>query len=161
NGAYGVESAARVYFGKAHHYDASLDQSVPGSCGDSTPTDHRPKCASLLKPWEAAMLAGMVANPSAFNPLVHPHAATDRRNLVLKDMWNKGDISRRQYIKSINMPVPRQSTLQQPAEPPAAPYFTSWVHPQVIQALEHEGMSPRVAAYRAYYGGLKIKTTID
>jgi penicillin-binding protein 1A len=159
NGAYGIESAARVYFGKAHHYSAS---GGPGTCGDSTPGGiHLPKCASLLKPWEAAMLAGMVANPSAFNPLVHPQAARGRRNLVLKDMLEQQNISHQQYVKAINMPVPSEKTIEQPAEPPAAPYFTSWLHPQVIQALEHEGVSPRVAAYRAYYGGLKIKTTID
>src|SRR3954452_18458234 len=41
NGAYGVESAARVYFGADH----------PG-CG----THGQPSCASLLKPEEAALL---------------------------------------------------------------------------------------------------------
>ncbi len=41
-GAYGIEAAARTYFGKAH----------PG-CG--TPTE---PCASVLEPWEAATLAG-------------------------------------------------------------------------------------------------------
>ena len=78
NGAYGVESAARVYFGKVHGYDpnAATDGST-GGCGDSTGTIHRPTCASVLTYWESALLAGMVANPSAFNPLEFPGAAMD------------------------------------------------------------------------------------
>ena len=96
NGAYGVESAARVYFGKVHGYDS---QAGPGavSCGDSTPTLDLPKCAKVLAPWEAAMLAGMVANPSAFNPFEHPVAAKGRRDLVFKDMFQQGYISQIQY----------------------------------------------------------------
>src|SRR5205085_8294659 len=85
NGAYGVESAARVYFGKAHGFNpraaagstsssgtsgsgtSSSDQSgqTPSGCGDSTPTVKLPKCASVLAPWESALLAGMVGAPAA------------------------------------------------------------------------------------------------
>ena len=163
NGAYGVESAARVYFGKAHGYDANAgsDQTTTG-CGDSTTSVPRPSCGSVLFPWEAALLAGMVANPSAFDPLAHPHAATDRRNLVLRDMLDQHFISQSVYDKGFAQPVPKASDIEQPAEPPAAPYFTSWLRPQILSAvgLGH-GVSPRVAEYRAYYGGLKIRTTID
>ncbi|HZE05965.1 MAG TPA: biosynthetic peptidoglycan transglycosylase, partial [Solirubrobacteraceae bacterium] len=63
NGAYGAESAARVYFGKLHGYNPSNPGS--GGCGDAP----LPSCASQLSPAEAALLAGMVANPSAFNPV--------------------------------------------------------------------------------------------
>ncbi len=47
HGAYGVESAARVYFGKAHGYNsqASPGQASSG-CGDAP----RPSCASQLAP---------------------------------------------------------------------------------------------------------------
>ena len=112
NGAYGVESAARVYFGDKLGYDANsgTEQSTTG-CGDSTTLVHRPSCASVLAPWEAALLAGMVANPSAFDPIAHPQAAKARRNLVLRDMLNQNDISRLQYQTGINAPsCPRQRT---------------------------------------------------
>src|SRR3954452_15500638 len=56
NGAYGVESAARTYFGKDH----------PG-CGSR----ERP-CVSVLRPEEAALLAGIVANPSGYDPGAPP-----------------------------------------------------------------------------------------
>ncbi|HMS63419.1 MAG TPA: biosynthetic peptidoglycan transglycosylase, partial [Solirubrobacteraceae bacterium] len=62
NGAYGIESAARVYFGADPNH---------AGCG----TKARP-CAKELGAAEAALLAGIVANPSAFDPIAHPEAAT-------------------------------------------------------------------------------------
>ncbi len=162
-GAYGIESAARVYFGSAHGYNAGdgPDQ-VPGACGDPTSvTPNRPECAKELTYWQAALLAGMVANPSAFDPILHPAAAEGRRNLVLFDMYQQRYITRAQYEYGINRPLPTASEIQQPQEPPAAPYFTSWLRPQIIAALEREGVPSKLAAYKAYYGGLKIRTTID
>ena len=83
NGAYGVESAARVYFGKQHGYNSAVAAgSQDAGCGDAP----RPTCASQLTYYEAALLAGMVADPSAFDPLAHPAAAKGRRKVVLKDM---------------------------------------------------------------------------
>ena len=155
NGAYGVESAARVYFGTQLGYDPSAPTSASSACGDAP----RPSCASVLAPYQAALLAGMVANPSAFNPIAFPGAATARRNLVLSLMRQQGYISRLQYREGIAKPVPR--TVEQPEEPPAAPYFTSWLRPQILDALGGHGVSQQVAEYRAYYGGLKIRTTID
>ncbi len=123
---------------------------------------HRPSCASALSPAQAALLAGMVANPSAFDPIAHPQAAEARRNLVLRDMLNQNDISELQYQTGINAELPKAADIEQPQEPPAAPYFTSWLRPQILSALGlGHGVSPQVAEYRAYYGGLKIRTTID
>ncbi|MGZ4174198.1 MAG: transglycosylase domain-containing protein, partial [Solirubrobacteraceae bacterium] len=153
NGAYGVESAARVYFGKQHGYDPTR-QSDPtvGGCGDSTPATPRPACASVLAPYEAALIAGMVASPSAYDPLAHPVASRKRRNLVLLDMLQQGKISREQYNQGIAQPLPGAAEIQRPLEPTAAPYFTSWLRPQILAAM---------GAYRAYYGGLQIKTSLD
>ena len=158
NGAYGVESAARVYFGDRLGYDPSDPDS--GGCGD--PPLH--SCASKLTPGEAALLAGMVANPSAFNPVAFPQAAWTRRDLVLKDMLHQHYINQAQYENATSLktdPLPTAKDIEQPQEPPAAPYFTSWVAPQIISALEARGLSPQDAQYRAYYGGLKVQTTID
>ena len=158
NGAYGVESAARVYFGKIHGFNQGIG--TTGGCGDSTPGHPLPTCASVLAPWESALLAGMVANPSAFDPIAHPQAAFARRNLVLSDMLQQGYITRQQYDQGRRQPLPTATDIEQPQEPAAAPYFTSWLRPQILAALGR-GVSARVAEYRAYYGGLKIRTTID
>ncbi len=173
NGAYGIESAARVYFGKEHRF---LGQPPPGDvatsgqsggipgCGDGTdPNGHPiPKCAAVLAPWEGAMLAGMVANPSAFDPVAHPVHARARRNLVLRDMYEQHYLTAAQYEQSIAKPLPTAADIQQPSEPTAAPYFTSWLRPQILSAmgLDH-GVPASVADYEAYYGGLKIRTTLD
>jgi penicillin-binding protein 1A len=71
NGAYGIEAAARTYF-QANH---------PG-CDERSGT----RCASRLEPHEAALLAGLVASPSAYDPIANPEAALERRNLVLRSM---------------------------------------------------------------------------
>ncbi len=160
NGAYGIESAARVYFGKVHGYNSSVSSTQAGSgCGDAP----RPTCASVLQPYEAALLAGMVADPSAFDPVLHPQASMGRRNLVLKDMLEQHYITEAQYESGTAQPLPTQALIQQPQEPAAAPYFTSWLRPQILAAmgLGQHGVPDSVAEYRAYYGGLKIRTTID
>ncbi len=157
NGAYGVESAARVYFGRIHGLDqGDIATGDTNGCGDAP----RPSCASVLAPWEAALLAGMVASPTAFDPVGHPQAAKARRDLVLQDMLSQGYISRQQYNQGIHKPLPTAADIEQPEEPAAAPYFTSWLRPQILAAVGH-GVPAKVAEYRAYYGGLKIRTTID
>jgi penicillin-binding protein 1A len=164
HGAYGVESAARVYFGRRFlGLNATSSGTSSQGCGDSTPGLTRPSCASMLSPGEAALLAGMVANPTAFDPILHPQAALGRRDLVLKNMYQQHDISRYQYEQSVNnRQLPTAQDVEVPAEPAAAPYFTSWLRPQILAAMGLDrGVPDRVAEYRAYYGGLRIRTTID
>jgi penicillin-binding protein 1A len=160
NGAYGIESAARVYFGKELGYDASNPGA--GRCGDPTAEDpHRPECAQLLRPYQAALLAGMVANPSEFDPIVHASAARGRRKLVLQDMLKYHYITDAQYRKALTQPLPKASEIQQPEEPAAAPYFTAWVRPLIVRALEQEGVPANNAQYEAYYGGLQVHLSIN
>ena len=167
NGALGIEAAARIYFGWAHGYDPSNPaEGGKNACGDADAEHpHRPECASVLTPAQAALLAGIVANPSAFNPAgdkSERDAALARRNLVLEDMYHQHYISYGLYQYSLNRPPPTPAQIKQPQQQPsAAPYFTSWVEPQVVQALEHQGLSPKEAQYEADYGGLKIKLSID
>lgn len=163
HGAYGVESAARVYFGRQLGYVQQATAGTPASaCGDADEADPRlPTCASKLDPAQAALLAGMVANPAAFDPAAHPAAAFARRDLTLQDMLAERYITRTQYNRARNAPLPNAADVQPPQQPAAAPYFTSWVEPQIIKALEREGVPAKIAYYRAYYGGLKVRTTID
>ena len=108
------------------------------------------------------MLAGMVANPTAFDPVAHPKAAFGRRGLVLRDMFEQHYLTRAEYERDRNAPLPTANDIQQPSEPSVAPYFTSWLRPQLLGAVERgSGVSPSVAEYRTYYGGLKIRTTLD
>jgi penicillin-binding protein 1A len=138
NGAYGVESAARTYFGKDPNHQG---------CGESVT---RP-CAKELQPWESALLAGIIASPSAFDPVAHPVAAKQRRDLVLRDMLAQGRLTRAQYSNALEQPL-WSGDLDQPRVRTDAPYFTTWVRQQLIDRFGPE---------KAFEGGLKIKTTLD
>ena len=165
NGALGIEAAARVYFGWAHGYNPTDPTHEPrNGCGDPDPANpHRKECASVLTPSQAALLAAIVANPTEFNPVLHPQAALARRNdVVLYDMYQQHYLTRSQYLKARSVKLPTPAEVHLPAQQPsAAPYFTSWVEPQVVAALEREGLSPKAAQYEADYGGLKIKLSLD
>jgi penicillin-binding protein 1A len=143
NGAYGIEAAAETYFG---HEASHLGCGMPG----------HPLCVEQLKPWEAALLAGIIQSPTEYDPDTHPLAAMDRRDVVLQQMLEQGYLTRLVYQESIKQPVPTADAIQAPQEQTIegadVGYFTSWVQQQVIE---------RYGAPRAFDGGLKIKTTLD
>ncbi|MCW3028110.1 MAG: hypothetical protein JWN81_1321 [Solirubrobacterales bacterium] len=143
NGAYGIESAARTYIG--------ADVNHLG-CG----TPQHELCVEQLKPWEAALLAGIIQSPTAYDPANHPVAAKARRDLVLRQMLDQGYIERPVYEESLNQVLPSSKGVQPPREQPVegvdVGYFTSWVRQQVIE---------RYGAPRAFDGGLRITTTLD
>ncbi|MSW84861.1 MAG: hypothetical protein F2832_09000 [Actinobacteria bacterium] len=136
NGAYGVESAARVYF--------AADPNHLG-CG----TRARP-CAKELSAAESALLAAVVANPTAFDPVAHPESALRRRNMVLGKMRAQGRITQSEFQDAVEQALPGK--IVPPGVDTKAPYFTTWVSQQLV---EHFG------ARRAFEGGLKVRTTLD
>jgi penicillin-binding protein 1A len=142
NGAYGIESAARVYFGQRHGYGQA------GGCGATA----RNMCASQLTPPEAALLAGMVSSPSGYDPIVHPIAARHRRDHVLAVMRDQGFLSPSEEQLATQDPLPTQADLTPPQEKSAAPYFTSWLRQQVV---DHFG------PFKAFAGGLQVTTSLD
>ena len=74
SGAYGVESAARIFFGKS---SANLSLS------------------------ECALIAGLPKAPSRYSPLVNKELAKRRRNIVLKQMKDTGIITATAYTKAM------------------------------------------------------------
>jgi len=73
DGAYGIGTAARSYFGKD---------------------------AAQLSIAEGALLAGVVKSPSGYGPRVHPENALKRRNLILRNMQENGAISSDAYTQA-------------------------------------------------------------
>jgi len=143
NGAYGIEAAAQTYFGQdVNHLE----------CG----TPSHVLCVQQLQPWEAALLAGIIQSPTAYDPATHPEAARERRNVVLRQMLEQGYLTRSVYEESVKQAIPTPHEVQAPHEQTIegvdAGYFTSWVQQQVIE---------RYGAPRAFDGGLRIKTTLD
>jgi penicillin-binding protein 1A len=135
-GAYGIEAAARTYFGSAH----------PG-CG----TTSEP-CASVLEPWEAAMLAGIIQSPSAYDPKAFPENTLIRRNLVLERMAEQGYISEEQMREGQEQALPSAASIEPPHLDSKAPYFTAYLRQQLLE---------RYGPAKAFFGGLKVKSTLD
>jgi penicillin-binding protein 1A len=122
--AYGVEAASEVYFSKH---------------------------ASQLSLKEAALLAGLPQAPSAYDPLLDPKAAIERRDEVLRAMLETGAINDYQYRTVIRDSEPHlrpgqlYSTIREP-------YFFNYVIDQLVAAY---------GANTVREGGLQVYTTID
>ncbi len=78
NRAYGIEAAARVYYGKSIN-ELSIAQ--------------------------LAMIAGLPKAPSAYNPIINPQRALIRRNWILGRMLHLGRIDAAQHNASVTEPV--------------------------------------------------------
>ena len=105
NGAYGVERAARTYFG----HDA-LKLTLP----------------------EAALLAGIPEDPSRYDPVAHPRAAVARRAVVLRLMLQQGIIQPGRYRRALSASLPRPQDIHLSGVRGQAPYFGEYVKQQLI-----------------------------
>jgi penicillin-binding protein 1A len=125
NSAYGVQQAARIYF------------------------DKRPDALTLP---EAALLAGIPADPTSYDPVTHPRNARGRRAVVLRSLFEQGKITPREYRRALRAPMPKPEHVEQPPTQGQAPYFANYVKEQLISSLG----APKVLG-----SGLRVKTTID
>jgi penicillin-binding protein 1A len=123
NGAYGVDQAALTYFG--HH-------------------------AKRLNLAESALLAGLPADPSRYDPVTNPRAARARRETVLKTMLELGSISEKQFKAANRAPLP--TDVRPPDTRGPGGYFTNYVIQQLVDRYRTRGV---------YGGGLTVKTTLD
>src|SRR5690349_916095 len=78
HGAYGVEAASRLFFGK-HAKDLTLP--------------------------EAAVIAASIRSPMYYSPMNHPDRSRMRRDYVLSRMLKEGFITRSQYQQAVNTPI--------------------------------------------------------
>src|SRR5207244_4316207 len=125
NGAYGVEQAARTYF---HHKSNRMTWA------------------------EAALLAGIPSDPSQFDPVADPKAARERRDIVLRDLFQQGDITQREYTLARRRPPPKPQDVHLPGKQGPAPYFTNYAKQQLVD---------RYGSGKVFGGGLRVYTTID
>ena len=111
HGAYGVESASRLYFGK-HAKDLTLP--------------------------EAAVLAGMIRRPMYYSPMLNPDAARSRRNHVLRRMHETGAIGPDEYEKARNAPIVLGSYKEE--RPEVGSYFSEHVRQHVSRNYGSEDL---------------------
>ncbi|WP_433014113.1 transglycosylase domain-containing protein [Kribbella sp. CA-294648] len=135
DGTYGVEAAAQHYF-------------------------HVP--ASKLQLHQAAMLAGLVKNPTGYDPTNNPKRAKDRRDLVLRRMQELNVITAKQANAAIKLPVLAGPVKKVPNGCANSPYpfYCEYV---VSKLLENPafGKTPKARDHYLKTAGLKIRTTLD
>jgi membrane peptidoglycan carboxypeptidase len=140
DGVYGVGTASRHYFGR--------------------PVE------KLTLP-QAALLAGLVKNPRAYDPVTNRKAAKARRDLVLDRMAEVGFVPAPVVAKAKRSPVALQVTREVGFEDnPAAPYFLDYVRSVVLDDPDGTmapifGDTPEARAQSLFQGGLTIRTSLD
>ena len=131
HGAYGVEAASRLYFGKH---------------------------AKTLTIPEAAMIAGLMRSPNSDNPILHPDAALARRNHVLRSMFKEHPIdwksinSKEQLAQYLATPIVLGTYKEE------APRIGAYFSEEIRQHIEHD---ERFGAENLYQRGLKVYSTLD
>jgi membrane peptidoglycan carboxypeptidase len=135
SGAYGVEAASRHYFSKS---------------------------ANALTLPQAALLAGIVQQPSAFDPLRHPDAALTRRNVVLARMAQVGLASQADVTAAtatkLALKVPKNTG--NGCNDSKIPFFCDFVLKTILNDKTF-GATRTDRTRLLLRGGLTITTTVD
>lgn len=124
--AYGIKTAAKTYF-------------------NTTPKN--------LTTEQSAVLVGMLKATTYYNPKSHPENSLVRRNVVLSNMMNHGDLTRAEYDSLKQLPIRLDFKVEENYDGQAK-YFREAVANYLKEWCMEEG-------YDLYSSGLKIYTTID
>lgn len=137
SGCYGVQSAARRYYGKD---------------------------AADLSLAECAVLAAIPQNPSRYNPISNPEENRARQQIVLQYMQEQGYITQAEKDEALKDDVySKISDFNETYDDSAVySYYEDALIDQVIDALKEEAGYSSDQAYRAVYsGGLRIFSAQD
>ncbi|NNE26111.1 MAG: peptidoglycan glycosyltransferase [Saprospiraceae bacterium] len=135
NGAHGIQAAAQTYF-NADQADLDLGQ--------------------------AALLVGMLKNPSLYNPLRFPENATKRRNVVLNQLKKFKDIDALALDTIMADQVDMSNFIRDSHDKGPAPYFRAELTKWLRNLFKEKGINKEDGSeYNIYTDGLKIHTTID
>jgi membrane peptidoglycan carboxypeptidase len=137
HGAYGIGAAAKRFFGLPVE-QLNLDQ--------------------------AALLAGQVQSPSVTDPIDHPKAALERRNVVLDRMHELGHLTAAEVNFAKAFPLGLNPVAPPPTSDPCltstAPFFCDWVRSE-LRNDPSLGQTQAQRDQRLLEGGLTIRTTLD
>ncbi len=132
-GSYGVEQAAKTYFGKS---------------------------ISEVSLTEAALIAGLFQAPSAYNPYLHPDACEQRRNTVLNLMYRHGYITESERDAAKAIPVTSLLVKDDSEENEYRQYIDTVVEEVIARTdaltpnIKNDGINP-------YNVGMNIQTNLD
>jgi penicillin-binding protein 1A len=134
NSAYGIQAAAETYFGVSTE-DLDIGQ--------------------------AALLAGMIRNPTANDPIRYPEAAAERRRAALEQLEREGIIDANEVTWFDATPLPTELNEAQ-GEPDD--YFAEEVKRLLLRDNDNKyglGEAYEDREHAVFQGGLRIFTTFD
>ena len=126
-GAHGIEAAAQRYYSKS---------------------------ADELTLAESALLAGIPQSPTYNDPLQHPERAIERRDSVLKRMYDEHFITEKQYAKAKKKKLGLNPRVLGDDGIVAYPYFATYVRYLLYNNYD-------LSESDILKGGLKVYTTLD
>lgn len=143
SGCRGVQSAANLYFGKDIQ-----------------------ECSIA----ECAAIAGITQNPAAYTPLIYPEDNKLRRDVVIKQMYEQGKISQKEYNEAIeesnNMTFVGYNYYDDDDDDDEEDVVQNWymdaLYEDVLRDLQEKLTIGEAAAERKFYTeGLKIYCAMD
>lgn len=133
--AHGIKAASETFF-------------------NTSPTD--------LNPLQAAVLVGMLKNPSQYNPRRFPERVRNRRNVVLTQMYKHDHITRGELDSLKTKPVDMSQFSIAAHDRGPAPYFRMELKKAVDKILSREENLKRDGSrWNIDKDGLRIYTTIN
>jgi penicillin-binding protein 1A len=131
---YGIRGAARTFFQK-EPADLTVD--------------------------EAAVLVGMVNNPTLFNPRKNPKAATERRNVVLNRLASHQFLTEAEATALKAKPIDLGHYRKLDENNGLAPYFRDILRGDLKKWCSEHTNPATGQPYNLYQDGLKVYTTIN
>ncbi|MFN2744643.1 MULTISPECIES: transglycosylase domain-containing protein [unclassified Bacillus (in: firmicutes)] len=122
HGAYGIEAASRLYFGKR---------------------------AKDLNTAEAAMLAGIPKGPSVYSPLVNEKKAKERQEMILTMMAKEQKLTKKQAETLKKEPLTYRKQAEQEAEK-KAPYFYDEAVKEMARLLHLTPEEAETGGFKVY-----------
>jgi penicillin-binding protein 1A len=135
NGAFGIKGAAETYFGVSQ---------------------------DTLNVQQAAMIVGMLQNPSYFNPVRRAERTKKRREIVLKQMQVADYLTQEEYDSIRVLPL-GLNFARKTYRDGLAPHFRIVLRNQLMALLKSENAEKKAdgSNYDIFVDGLKIYTTLD
>ncbi|MEG1381025.1 MAG: transglycosylase domain-containing protein [Ruthenibacterium sp.] len=112
---------------------------------------------------EAASIAAITKNPTAYSPIQNPENHLKRRNDVIWFMWQQGRITEEEYKIAIDTPLQlaEKKIEENAAKQSKNSYFTDALIKELIQDYkDQKGMTQEEATAYVYTKGLRIYSTV-
>jgi penicillin-binding protein 1A len=143
---YTKEEILRMYLNTVEYGSNAFGIKVAAKTFFSTTPDS-------LAPEQAAVLIGVLNNPTAFNPRFHPVAATKRRNVVLQRLGQAGYLKPAEVAALQAKPIVLDYQVEKHVDGPDT-YFRGAISQAANKWCDEHG-------YDLYRDGLRVYTTID